>query len=180
MFVFSFLPQIVTASTQTDENNTSTPAVRVIKKYPGDWRGWSDGCVNCDKPVTAGKARKTRKAKPKKTRKKTMSADTLKEIKHAQSRNYCECSCKSVDENGNYSVEYKLDDAAKKKSGLMQRLESRYQTKAVPAEDSKKEQATKDNMDDQAESHRSKDSDQESDPTSKAKATENDVIDDEQ
>jgi len=90
-----FTPYAI-AEDQTDSlnNDMSSDVVKVIKKYNGRWKGWSDGCVNCDKPlsVTVYKKKNTAKNKVKKAKAKT--TDFRAPIKQG----YCECNCKPLKE----------------------------------------------------------------------------------
>lgn len=77
---------------EADKENLSEPAVHVIKKYVGHWRGWEDGCKNCYKPMATERRGNGKSAKNKEAVKKLEQARKLLEM---QRRNYCECTCKT-------------------------------------------------------------------------------------
>ncbi len=88
------------ANNQTIDMNMSSPSVKVIKRYSGKWKGWDDGCINCDKPLTSDRVHlkpikhKISKNKVKKTKIENMQL--LKSVK----RGYCECNCKPMIDKG--------------------------------------------------------------------------------
>ncbi len=100
MFLFAVL-LLSNSSTyawrETDDQNMSGPVVRVIKKYPGKWKGWSDGCINCNKPMsidirkkdTSTKSKRKVVGKNNQTNKMTASTKLPKSMR----RGYCECNC---------------------------------------------------------------------------------------
>jgi len=79
------------AQTETDDMNMSGSAVKIINMYPGKWKGWKDGCVNCDKPLASDKPHY--KSKKHKKAKKSMK-DKTSEMPKLVHRGYCECNCK--------------------------------------------------------------------------------------
>lgn len=87
-----FLTSHAAAEDQTDSLNMAGDVVKVIKKYNGRWKGWSDGCVNCDKPLTVTihkKPKAPKKKAPEKTSKMTAFRAPIKQ-------GYCECNCKPL------------------------------------------------------------------------------------
>lgn len=117
-YIASFIASLVVAPTyaldETDEQNMTGSAVKILKKYQGRWKGWSDGCMNCDKPLaterllvtkrplaTKKRATKDTVKKKSKVKPKESNQSTEKEERKAQSlpkslmRGYCECNCGS-------------------------------------------------------------------------------------
>ena len=92
LFSFTLIISIshfsVHAYDETNELNMSGSPVKVIKQYSGMWKGWEDGCINCDKVLTSDRIKKTRRKK--------READKKKKVVLPASirRGYCECNCK--------------------------------------------------------------------------------------
>ncbi len=97
------------AGKETDIENRSGPVVRVIKTYPGEWRGWSDGCVNCGKPLAPDRVLKKKKRAKIKARATAASngqnqrqedeSKKDKPLPQSLRRGYCECRCNPPDRN---------------------------------------------------------------------------------
>lgn len=98
-----FFTSYAVAEDQTDSLNMTGDAVTVIKKYNGRWKGWADGCVNCDKPlsVTIHKKQKAQEEAPK----PTVFRAPIKQ-------GYCECNCKPLKD----LKEQKTDNTPKKEA----------------------------------------------------------------
>ncbi|CAA6806073.1 MAG: Unknown protein [uncultured Thiotrichaceae bacterium] len=87
-----FFTSYAVAEDQTDALNLTGDAVTVIKKYNGRWKGWIDGCVNCDKPLSATIYRKPSLSKKKSQEK----ASKITEFRAPIKQGYCECNCKPL------------------------------------------------------------------------------------
>ncbi len=94
----SMTPSYASSGTEeTNDLNMSGQAVKVIKKYPGMWKGWSDGCVNCGKPLASdhvSKKAKSNKSKEKKAATEKEQKAHKPEVPKSVRRGYCECNCK--------------------------------------------------------------------------------------
>ncbi len=91
---------------ETDAENMAGGAVKILNTYQGSWKGWSDGCVNCDQSLAsdekvvqaiANKKIQT-KQKQKLTVKESKEQDNnkdnqIKPIPKSLKRGYCGCSC---------------------------------------------------------------------------------------
>jgi len=51
LYIASLVMLPAYALDETDEQNMTGAAVKILNKYQGRWKGWPDGCVNCDKPL---------------------------------------------------------------------------------------------------------------------------------
>ena len=91
---------------ETDDENLTGSAVKILNKYQGSWKGWSDGCVNCDQPLASDKrvakaiAKKKVKTKSKakveikESKKQDKNKDNLiQPMPKSLRRGYCGCSC---------------------------------------------------------------------------------------
>ncbi|HEC04754.1 MAG TPA: hypothetical protein ENI84_00970 [Thiothrix sp.] len=94
----SMTPSYASSGTEeTNDLNMSGQAVKVIKKYPGMWKGWSDGCVNCGKPLASdlvSTKAKSNKSKEKKAATEKEQKAHRPEVPKSVRRGYCECNCK--------------------------------------------------------------------------------------
>lgn len=88
-----------TAEDQTDSLNLdmSNNVVKVIKQYNGRWKGWSDGCINCDKPLSVRVYEKKKASKSKVKGK--VGSNTV--VRAPIKQGYCECNCKPFKESNN-------------------------------------------------------------------------------
>lgn len=94
---FLFLLSPVQAWKQTDENNMSANVIKIINTYPGPWKGWTDGCVNCYKSL-APKSTTKRKKEVKSIAKPKLE----KSIRPPCTSGYCECNCGKGSSNFKY------------------------------------------------------------------------------
>jgi hypothetical protein len=79
------------AQTETDDMNMSGSAVKIINMYPGMWKGWKDGCFNCNKSLASDQPRyQSKKHRKAKKSMKGKSSPMPKSVR----RGYCECNCK--------------------------------------------------------------------------------------
>lgn len=83
------------ADNETDTMNMTDEPVKVIKKYNGRWKGWSDGCVNCDKSLAVSLYAKKPKPAPKKQA-VTQETQPPTEFRAPIKQGYCECNCKPL------------------------------------------------------------------------------------
>ena len=77
---------------ETDEQNMTGSAVKILNKYQGRWKGWSDGCMNCDKPLATENPLATKTRTTKDTAKKKSKAQP---VPKSLRRGYCACNCES-------------------------------------------------------------------------------------
>lgn len=104
LIVSLFLTSQVTGKDQTDSLNMSGEAVKVIKQYNGRWKGWSDGCINCDMPLTV-----TEYSKPKAPKKETPPST---QFRAPIKQGYCECRCNPLEKTETKGVEVPKKDQA--------------------------------------------------------------------
>lgn len=83
-----------------DEANFSKPEIRVIDRYFGEWRGWSDGCIDCEIPDARGSVpdlayQEDTSISVPIIRKNMNSRNSVQSLPGYRS-GYCECNCKKT------------------------------------------------------------------------------------
>ena len=99
-FILGLLSGVVLplyALRNVDEANFSKPEIRVIDRYFGAWKGWSDGCINCDIPqardtVPDLEYREDTRIPTLNVRRNITSRNGLQSVPAYRS-GYCECNC---------------------------------------------------------------------------------------
>lgn len=109
VFLASVIMLPTYALDKTDEENRTGGAIKILNKYQGSWKGWSDGCVNCDQPLASDKkvtkvfAKKKIKTKPKveESKKQDINKDNqIQPVPKSLRRGYCGCNCEDKSSEG--------------------------------------------------------------------------------